>query len=82
MSVTATDVGILIVRLAIGLTFAAHGAQKVLGWWGGRGFAGWTGGIARMGAAPRALVGGDLRRGRACRRPAARARVPSTLGGW
>lgn len=52
MGVTATDVGILIVRLAVGLTFAAHGAQKVLGWWGGPGFAGWTGGIARMGLRP------------------------------
>jgi putative oxidoreductase len=52
---TAGDVGILIVRLAIGLTFAAHGAQKVLGWWGGPGFAGWTAGIARMGLRPAPL---------------------------
>ncbi len=52
---TASDVGILIVRLAIGLTFAAHGAQKVLGWWGGPGFAGWTGGIVRMGLRPAPL---------------------------
>ena len=55
MSLTASDIGILIVRLAIGLTFAAHGAQKVLGWWGGPGFAGWTGGIARMGLRPARL---------------------------
>lgn len=52
---TATDVGILILRLALGLTFAAHGAQKLLGWWGGPGFAGWTGGIARMGLRPAPL---------------------------
>ena len=52
---TASDVGILIVRLVIGLTFAAHGAQKVFGWWGGPGFAGWTAGIERMGLRPAPL---------------------------
>jgi len=50
--VTAADIGLLIVRLAVGLTFAAHGAQKVLGWWAGPGFAGWTGAMARMGLRP------------------------------
>ncbi len=49
---TPSDVGILVVRLAVGATFAAHGAQKVLGWWGGPGFAGWSGGIVRMGLRP------------------------------
>jgi putative oxidoreductase len=53
--VTATDFGILIVRLAVGLTFGAHGAQKVLGWWAGPGFAGWTGAIRRMGLRPAPL---------------------------
>ncbi|MDP9265489.1 MAG: DoxX family protein [Chloroflexota bacterium] len=52
---TGTDVGILIVRLAVGLTFAAHGAQKVLGWWAGPGFAGWTAAIGRMGLRPSPL---------------------------
>jgi len=52
---TATDIGLLIVRLAVGLTFAAHGAQKVLGWWAGPGFAGWTGAITRMGLRPAPL---------------------------
>ena len=52
---TAADVGLLIVRLAVGLTFAAHGAQKVLGWWSGPGFAGWTGAMTRMGLRPAAL---------------------------
>jgi putative oxidoreductase len=53
--VTAADVGLLIVRLAVGLTFAAHGAQKVLGWWSGPGFAGWTGAMTRMGLRPAPL---------------------------
>ena len=29
-----------ILRLALGAVFFAHGAQKVLGWWGGYGFSG------------------------------------------
>jgi len=49
---TALDIGILLVRLAVGITFAAHGAQKVLGWWDGPGFAKWSAGIARMGLRP------------------------------
>ena len=49
---TAADFGILLVRLAVGATFAAHGAQKVLGWWSGPGFAKWSAGIARMGLRP------------------------------
>jgi putative oxidoreductase len=53
--VTATDIGLLLVRLAVGVTFTAHGAQKVLGWWGGPGFAGWSAGIARMGLRPAGL---------------------------
>ena len=44
----ATDVGLLILRIVIGLTFAAHGAQKVFGWWGGPGLSGWTGAMHHM----------------------------------
>jgi putative oxidoreductase len=40
--------GILILRLVIGLTVAAHGAQKVFGWWGGPGMKGWTGAMNHM----------------------------------
>lgn len=46
------DLGLFVVRLAVGLTFAAHGAQKALGWWGGPGFAGWAGAIGRMRFSP------------------------------
>jgi putative oxidoreductase len=31
------DIGLLLLRLAVGLTLAAHGAQKLFGWFGGPG---------------------------------------------
>ena len=49
---TPTDLGLLILRLVVGLTFAAHGAQKAFGWWKGPGFAGWRTGVERMGLRP------------------------------
>ncbi|MFB6871605.1 DoxX family protein [Streptomyces sp. NPDC056323] len=36
----AYDVGLLIIRVALGLTVAAHGAQKLFGWFGGGGLEG------------------------------------------
>ena len=46
------DLGLLILRLVVGLTFAAHGAQKAFGWWNGPGIAGWRGAITHMGFQP------------------------------
>jgi putative oxidoreductase len=37
------DLGLLILRLALGAVLFGHGAQKLLGWFGGPGFAGTTG---------------------------------------
>lgn len=51
----AFDLGVLVVRLALGATFVAHGSQKVFGWWEGPGFAKWTGAIVRMGLRPAPL---------------------------
>lgn len=34
------DLGILVIRIIVGLYFAAHGAQKAFGWFGGGGPAG------------------------------------------
>jgi putative oxidoreductase len=42
--VTTMDAGLILVRLAIGPLMAAHGAQKLLGWFGGYGLTG-TGGF-------------------------------------
>jgi putative oxidoreductase len=43
-----TAAGLLILRLAIGGILFGHGAQKVFGWWGGPGLAGWTQAMTRM----------------------------------
>src|SRR2546422_3230468 len=40
--------GLLILRVVIGLTVAAHGAQKLFGWWEGPGMKGWTGAMNHM----------------------------------
>jgi putative oxidoreductase len=47
-----TDMGLLILRLAIGLIVAAHGAQKLFAWFGGPGLDGWTAIIGQLGVRP------------------------------
>lgn len=50
--VLETDLGLLVIRLAVGLVFVAHGAQKAFGMWGGPGMVGWTGAMEHMGFQP------------------------------
>ncbi len=49
---SATGLGLLVLRVVAGGVFAAHGAQKAFGWWSGPGFAGWRGAMVRMGIRP------------------------------
>jgi putative oxidoreductase len=49
-----TDAGIaaLILRVPVGLILAAHGAQKLFGWFGGNGLAGTAGWMSSIGIEP------------------------------
>src|SRR5258705_3861454 len=49
---TDNDPAALIMRLVLGLVFVPHGAQKVLGWWGGYGASATIQGLAKMGLPP------------------------------
>jgi putative oxidoreductase len=46
---TSDDVAFTILRLVLGVVFFAHGAQKMLGWFGGFGFHGTMGFFTHMG---------------------------------
>jgi len=54
---TGNDVALTILRVVLGVVFFAHGAQKMLGWFGGFGFHGTMGAFTHMGMpAPMALL--------------------------
>lgn len=44
------DLGLLVLRIAVGLTIAPHGAQKLFGWFGGYGVKGTGAWLDSMGA--------------------------------
>jgi putative oxidoreductase len=50
------DLGLLIIRLVVGLAFAAHGAQKLFGWFGGYGPKGTGGWFESIGIKPGVLA--------------------------
>jgi len=39
-NIAMVNIGLLIIRLVVGLTFVGHGAQKLFGWFGGTGITG------------------------------------------
>ena len=41
---TSNDVSLTTLRVVLGVVFCAHGAQRMLGWFGGDGFQGSMGG--------------------------------------
>jgi putative oxidoreductase len=47
----------LVIRISLGAIFFAHGAQKMLGWWGGAGFSGTVEAFTKQGMpAPMAML--------------------------
>lgn len=46
------DLGLLVLRIAAGLVMAAHGSQKLFGWFGGYGIAGTGGFLETLGFRP------------------------------
>jgi putative oxidoreductase len=47
-----TAIGLLIIKLVLGLTYAAHGTQKLFGWFGGYGIKGTAGWLESIGIKP------------------------------
>ncbi|HEU4587814.1 MAG TPA: DoxX family protein [Gemmatimonadales bacterium] len=52
LDVSAISLGLLIARLVVGLGIAAHGAQKLFGWFGGHGLEGTAGYLDSLGFRP------------------------------
>ncbi|WP_327148174.1 DoxX family protein [Nocardia sp. NBC_01329] len=53
----STDIGLLILRVVFGLLFAAHGTQKLFGWFDGPGLAANNAGFDQMGFNPGGFFG-------------------------
>jgi len=53
---TVNDPAFTIIRLAVGVMIFAHGAQKLLGWFGGYGFKGTMGYLTGMAKLPYAIA--------------------------
>lgn len=54
-STATTDLGLLVIRLAIGVAMALHGTQKLFGWFGGGGIHGTGTFLAASGYPPGTL---------------------------
>jgi putative oxidoreductase len=52
IDIATASLGLLIVRTTLGLLMAAHGSQKLLGWFGGHGLAGTAGFFDSLGFRP------------------------------
>lgn len=59
-TLTTTTAGLdtLPIRIGAGITFAAHGSQKLFGWFGGYGLEGTAGWMESIGLAPGILMAG------------------------
>lgn len=51
-----TSLGLLILRIVIGITFMAHGSQKLFGWFGGGGLSGTAAMMEGLGIEPASLM--------------------------
>jgi putative oxidoreductase len=49
------DIGVLILRLVVGLLLFGHGAQKLFGWFGGGGLTGTFGMVDRLRFRPKLI---------------------------
>lgn len=49
MDATTVDLGLLVLRVGVGVTLSLHGFQKLLGWFGGGGFRGTSAWFASLG---------------------------------